>query len=255
MKQEFNLNAPEGNPAAPANATKYDVDWLIEDIRSANPVIREYDDAEPVVSNPLKMKEEMEMISAKEEQLESDLETLIEMRYKKREKASLSLSVTIGQRLHLIEKNLQTLREFRAEREEYWEERRLKEQEDEDIERALAESLKVLQEFNSEREKNKLRPKTAHQEPLAPPPPPQVVPRKRGRPSSKPKAQDTPQLPPIQEVTGSQGLKTPVRLILVCRVAEAKRRRLNEKKAKVAELQEKVSRHRNSLMKNNTTEN
>ncbi|KAK6517321.1 hypothetical protein TWF281_003978 [Arthrobotrys megalospora] len=239
----FNLNAPEGNPAVPANATKYDVDWLIEDIRSANPVIREYDNAESVLSNPLKMEEEMEVIGAKVEQLESDLETLTEIRYKKREKTSLSLSVTIGQRLHLIEKNLQTLKEFRSEREEYWEERQLREQEEEDIERALAESLKTLKEFNAEREKNKLRPKTAHQEPVAPPPPPpQVVPRKRGRPSSKPKSQCAEQLPPTEEVTDLQGLKTPVRLILVCRVAEAKRRRLNEEKAKVVELQEEVNK-------------
>lgn len=107
LSPEHNLNLPEGSPATPIDATKYDVGWLIDAIRGCTPVDREYSehgDIQSSVPNPLDMREEMEMMAAKEEQLEADLETMNEIRYKKRgRRPSLTLSVTVGKRLYCIE--------------------------------------------------------------------------------------------------------------------------------------------------------
>ncbi|KAK6338301.1 hypothetical protein TWF730_002365 [Orbilia blumenaviensis] len=131
---EHNLNAREGVPAPPTNATKYDVAWLIDAIREDGHHEQEYPAARTKIPNPPEMREEMEMIAAKEEQLEADLNTITEIRYRRRRGGySLTLSVTVGQRLHSIETNLSMLREFRGEREEWWEERRRR-AEDEDRE-------------------------------------------------------------------------------------------------------------------------
>ncbi|KAF3261711.1 hypothetical protein TWF192_008171 [Orbilia oligospora] len=255
LSSEHNLNSPDGSPAAPPDATKYDVGWFIDAIRGAKPIGREYGEENETrrkVSNPFDMAEEMEMIAAKEEQLEADLETMNEIRFRQRKsRPSLTLSVTVGKRIYCIEKNLDMLRDFRVEREKYWE-RKQKAEETMKQEEELQEGLKILHAFNANRENNKLRPKANQKKPLdsrSPPPPPQVVPRKRSlTPDGKPKKAkrispgpkpETRCTPPNKNTKAKEPKSTP-RLILVCRIAEAKQRELDETMAQAHRLQEEL---------------
>ncbi|KAF3308285.1 hypothetical protein TWF173_001552 [Orbilia oligospora] len=255
LSSEHNLNSPDGSPAAPPDATKYDVDWFINAIRGAKPIGREYSEENETrrkVSNPFDMAEEMEMIAAKEEQLEADLETMNEIRFRQRKsRPSLTLSVTVGKRIYCIEKNLDMLRDFRVERERYWKKKQ-KTEETMKQEKELQEGLKILHAFNADRENNKLRPKAIQKKPLnssSPSPPAQVVPRKRSlTPDGKPKKAkrispgpkpETRCTPPNKNSKAKEPKSTP-RLILVCRIAEAKQRELDETMAQAHRLQEEL---------------
>ncbi|KAF3078207.1 hypothetical protein TWF102_003771 [Orbilia oligospora] len=255
LSSEHNLNSPDGSPAAPPDATKYDVGWLIDAIRGAKPIGREYSEENETrrkVSNPFDMAEEMEMIAAKEEQLEADLETMNEIRFRQRKsRPSLTLSVTVGKRIYCIEKNLDMLRDFRVERERYWK-RKQKAEETMKQEEELQEGLKILHAFNADRENNKLRPKASQKKPLdspSPSPPAQGVLRKRSlTPDGKPKKAkrispgpkpETRCTPPNKNTKAKEPKSTP-RLILVCRIAEAKQRELDETMAQAYRLQEEL---------------
>ncbi|KAK6351772.1 hypothetical protein TWF718_004918 [Orbilia javanica] len=243
---QHSLNSPDGSPVPPPDATKYDVDWLIDAIRESKPIYRQYTKLNNrpdtkhgniSASDPLDMKEEMEIIAAKEKQLEADFETLQEIRYKERgQKPSLTLSVNIGQRLYCIERNLEVLREFKEEREEYW--KKIFEGSI-GTEQALQEHLDTLRAFNAERDDNKLRPK-AQQEELSDSsssyPAKDISREPTSSLETSPAAKYTPQGHPGARVEP----KDMARLTAVCQIVEEKQRELEKAMAQAQKLQEEL---------------
>ncbi|KAK6499261.1 hypothetical protein TWF506_003888 [Arthrobotrys conoides] len=255
LSLEHNLNAPEGSPEVPPGATKYDIDWLINAIREGTPITRIYSKSNEVrssVSDPSDKAEEMEIISAKQCQLRKDYEKMHMIQIKNRnQKQTTLLRLAIENRISCLDENLDLLRDFRAEREEYWQR---KEEEDDmmEEEEELQEKVKILHAFNADRENNKLRPKVHHQKPVdSPSPLPRLwaTPKKRSHsPDEKPrKAKYVPldsklgarSTPSEQNAEAKEPKSTP-RLLLVCRIAAEKQRELDQMIVQAQKLQEEL---------------